>query len=192
MNLVLESERLLLRPLEPGDRDLGMAMFTDPAVMRYLAETYTPAKVDWEMTRAVRRCAGGCIGVWCVIERASGEKIGTGVLLPMPIDGTDTDWDQVAGDALPDSEIEIGYLLKPAAWGKGYATEVCTRLLRFAFQDSPLQEVVAVTDPQNLASQRVLVKSGLVSEGLRRAYGTQCPGFRLTRAQWLERHARES
>ena len=80
--------------------------------------------------------------------------------------------------------------MPPNPWGKGYATEACKRLLRFAFEETPLKEVVATIDPENTASQRVLEKSGLIYEGMRRAYAVQCPGFRLTREQWLENNAR--
>ena len=131
------------------------------------------------------RRGGGCIGVWCVRDRQSGEKLGTSLLLPIPIDLDDTDWSLVAGEDLPEGEIELGYLMKRSAWGKGYATEAAGRLLRFAFEESPLEEVVAVTDPDNRRSQQVLRKIGMTDEGLRRAYRTLCSGFRITRRQWL-------
>lgn len=185
MNLILTSERLLLRPLAACDLDIAVDILTDPAAMKYVTKTYTREQVAEELPINVRRCAGGAIGIWCMIDRASEEKLGTAVLLPLPIEEEDTDWDLVVGDELPEAEIEIGYLLKRAAWGRGYATEACRRLLRFAFEDADLDEVVAVTDPKNAASQKVLRKSGLIEEGLRPAYATQCPGFRITRRQWL-------
>ena len=192
VNLWLESERLLLRPLEWDDRDLGVEMFTDPEVMRYVAPPYTPAKVDAEMPDYLRRCAGGCIGIWCTLDKSSGERLGSAALLPLPIEALDTEWELIAGDTLPEREIEIGYLLKRAAWGQGYATEVCRRLIQFAFEESPLQELVAITDPANAASQKVLLKSGLVAEGPRRAYGTVSPGFRITRELWLAQQGRDA
>ena len=76
--------------------------------------------------------------------------------------------------------------MKIAVLGKGYATEATNRLLKFAFEETPLEEPVATIDPENIASQRVLEKYGLVYEGLRRAYAEECPGFRITRQQWLE------
>ena len=93
---------------------------------------------------------------------------------------------------MPDCEVEVGYILKRSAWGKGYATESCRRLLKFAFEETPLEEIVAVTDPENTASQKVLRKSGLIEEGIRRAYATQCPGFRITRQQWFSQNRRGS
>jgi RimJ/RimL family protein N-acetyltransferase len=127
-----------------------------------------------------------------VIERRTEEKLGTAILLPLPIEEDDTNWDLVVGDGLPDGEIEIGYILKRSAWGKGYATEATDRLLKFAFEETPLEELVATTDPENTASQRVLEKCGLLYEGMRRAYAAECPGFRITRQQWLETSQRDS
>lgn len=187
MDLVLETERLLLRPLELADVDLGITLFTDPVVTKYAGRTYTPEEVAEQMPTVVRRCAGGAIGIWCVTDKATDEKLGTAILLPLPVELDDTDWDLVQGEGYPDAEIEVGYILKPSAWGKGYATEACTRLITFAFEETALDEVVAVTAPENKASQNVLKKSGLTFEGTRRAYMNDCPGFRITRAQWLER-----
>ena len=186
MNLELESERLHLRPFAMADVDIAIEILTDPVAARYIGKTYTNDEVTAQMPTVVRRCAGGAIGLWCVIDRRTKEKLGWALLLPLPIEEGDTNWDLVVGDALPDAEIEIGYAFKQSAWGKGYATEACKRLLRFAFEETPLEEIVAVTAPANTASQHVLRKSGLVDEGMRRAYAKQCPGFRITRRQWSQ------
>ena len=187
MNLVLRSERLLLRPLVEADLDVAVEILTDPAVMKYLSKSYTKGRVIQELPTATKRCAEGCVGIWCVIDQSKKEKLGTALLLPLPVEEKDTNWDLVVGDELPDCEVEIGYLLKKSAWGEGYATEAAKRLLKFAFEETPLEEIVATIDAENTPSQRVLEKCGLVYEGMRRAYATQCPGFQITRQQWLER-----
>jgi len=166
--------------------DMELELLTDQAVMRYVREGVSAEQVTHWLPTMVTRCAHGCIGIWCVIDRATHEKLGHAVLLPLPIEETDTDWDLVTGDDVPDAEIEVGYLFKPSAWGKGYATEACKRLLKFGFEDAPLQEIVAVTHPDNTASQHVLRKAGMDDEGMRRAYAAHCPGFRMTRAQWRD------
>lgn len=192
MNLVLETERLLLRPLAESDADVEIEIGTDPEVMRYVGETDTEASVVRNMPKYVKRCAAGCIGIWCVIDRSTEEKLGTAALLPLPIEEDDTNWDLVAGDELPDCEIEIGFILKRSSWGKGYATEVCSRLLEFAFEEAPLEEVVAVTDLANTASQNVLEKCGMAFQGTRRAYASQCTSFRLTRQRWSQKNHKAS
>lgn len=184
MKLELESERLTLHPLAEDDVDLLIEMWTNPNVTKYMGGRYTEEQLKEEHHIVMRRCGGGCIGIWALTTKSNDEKIGTAILLPMPVIEDDTNWDLMKGDAIPDCEIEIGYMLKETAWGKGYATEACKRLLKFAFEESPLTEVVAVTDEENSASQNVLLKSGLRSVGLMAAYAEQCPGFRITKEQW--------
>ena len=117
----------------------------------------------------------------------TGERFGSTALTPLPIGKDDPDWEQVVEDQLPDGAVEIGYYLKRTAWGNGYATEAAQRILRFAFESSPLEEVVAVTDPENWTSRRVLEKTGFLSTGIRRAYGEDLLGFRTLRESWLGR-----
>ena len=187
MNLTFESERLVFRPLSVADLDLAIEQWTDPDVVKYVAgKTYTEEELAKEMPIVVRRCAGGCIGIWCLIDKAAKEKLGTALLLPMPVELDDTDWNLVVGDQIPEGDIEIGYVLKKSAWGKGYATEACKRLLKFAFEESPLEEVVATIHEDNAASQKVLEKSGLINQGMVRAYADDIPGFRITRQQWRQ------
>jgi RimJ/RimL family protein N-acetyltransferase len=168
--------------------DLGIEMFTDPKVVSYVGGMRTVDKIRAEMPLYIKRCGGGCIGIWCVFDKETSEKLGTGVLLPMPVAEDDTNWDLVEGSDITDCEIEVGYILKPSAWGKGYATGICKRLLRFAFEETPLEDVVACIDENNERSWRVLSKCGLRDEGKRRAYGEQTPCFCITRQQWLSAH----
>ncbi|MEM9330408.1 MAG: GNAT family protein [Pseudomonadota bacterium] len=182
--LVFESERLLFRPLDHGDLALSLALWTDPEITKYVGGAQDKQTLISEHTKYMRRCAGGCIGVWTLTTLGSGEQIGTAILLPMPIEEIDTDWDLVVGEELPDCDIEVGYILKKSAWGMGYATEACLRLVQFGFENTDLQAIVATTDFDNLASQNVLKKSGFIFEGVRRSYAEDCPGFRITRSQW--------
>ena len=62
-------------------------------------------------------------------------------------------------------------------------------MLQFAFEESPLQEIVATIDAENTASRNVLDKCGLIYEGLIHAYMEQIPGFRITRQQWQDQQA---
>jgi len=184
MDLILETPRLRLRPLALEDLDIALTLLTDPDVMRYVGGVQAPRTVAENLKRAVRRSGGGCIGMWCVTDRVTGEKYGDGVLTPMPVDRPDIDWSLLGLPHIPPGEIEVGYMLKPAAWGRGFATEIATRLLRFAFEQTPLEEVVAVTDIRNAASQRVLLKCGMTPAGRRRAYAEEVEGFRMDRELW--------
>jgi RimJ/RimL family protein N-acetyltransferase len=190
MELNLKSERLLLRPLVESDVEWGVEMLTDREVMQYIYgdDVYTGDQVIKEMPLYTKRGGGGCIGIWAIVDCTTSQCLGDVFLLPLPIDQKDTDWNLVGGEELPDCEIEIGFILRKFAWGNGFATEAAGRLLRFAFEETQLREVVAVTDPENRASHNVLRKIGFRGEGPRRAYAQECAGFRITRSEWGERN----
>lgn len=185
MNLHMTTERLRLTPLSEEDVDVALEMFTNAEVVKYLGDLMTEQEIRAEMPTWTRRGGDGCIGIWCVSDRINGERYGSGALLPIPIDEEDTDWDLVIPGVMPAGDIEVGYSLKRSAWGKGLATEICRRLLRFAFEETPLTEVVATFDDENIRSKRVLQKVGLVDDGRRRAYGEDSADFRITRDRWL-------
>jgi ribosomal-protein-alanine N-acetyltransferase len=185
MSLTLQTERLNLTPYSLADTDLAIELFTDPEVRRFAGGVMEVGEIRDNMHIRIQRGGNGCIGVWCIQVASTGEKLGTVALLPMPIDGDTTDWSLVVPGELPDADIEIGFFIKKSAWGNGYATEACRRLLQFAFEDSPLREVVATFDDANHASRNVLAKSGFVDRGRRRSYGEDGAYFRITREEWL-------
>ncbi len=183
---VLETQRLWLKHLTVEDVGGALEMFTDPAVMTYVGDVMSEDAIRAEMAVWIKRGGDGCIGIWSVLDRATGECYGSVFLLPIPIDVDDTDWDDVVPGVMPDGDVEIGFILKRSAWGRGYATEVCSRLLRFAFEETPLTEVVATLYDENVASQRVLEKCGLTYRGRRRAYADDdCPDWRISRDEPL-------
>ena len=167
-----------------SDQDLAIEIFTDPEVVKYVCDVMTPETIAQELPWQVKRGAGGRLGIWVLTRKDTGAQLGSAVLLPLPIDLDDTDWSLLEPETYPDADIEVGYMLRRAAWGLGYATEACSRLVQFGFEQTALEEIVAVTDQANAASQHVLRKSGLRAEGTRRAYKETCAAFRVTRDEW--------
>jgi ribosomal-protein-alanine N-acetyltransferase len=186
MKLELLSDRLILTPLESADVELAVELWTDPEVVRFICDLPTEAEIRQEMPDAIKRGGNGCIGVWCIADRKTGEKLGSAYLLPMPTHGDDVDYSLLVMGQMPDADIEIGYFLKPSAWRQGYATEVCKRMLQFAFQEALLNEIVASVDANNLASQNVLEKSGFLFQGRTLCWGKDSPIYKITRDEWIE------
>jgi Acetyltransferase (GNAT) domain len=90
---------------------------------------------------------------------------GTGVRFP-PDYAVQTDEVEFAGWAAlggisDDGSAEIGWYLRPAQWGKGYATDATQLLLQFGFGPLDRTRIIANSDPENLAAHRVLEKAGL-------------------------------
>ena len=187
INLELTTNRLVLQPLSTKDVDLVVELFTDEEIMKYSGGIQPRKNLIDKMRLYTRRGGNGCLGIWSIADKLTTEALGTISLVPLPIDRNDTDWDLLIEDQYPDDEIEIGYFLRRVAWGRGYATEAAGRLLRLAFEESPLDAVVAVTDPKNSSSKHVLEKIGFESTGDRFAYGEDVSGFQLLRKNWLAR-----
>ena len=154
----LTTERLHLRPFTLADREAIHAVYSDPAVMRYVGHGAhrTPAE-----TAAALRVYGEVLerrgfSFLAVTERAGGALVGDGGLHPLGGQGPD---------------VELGYTLARAVWGRGYATELGQALVEHAFGVLGVPRVVAQVEPANIASRNVLEKLDLRERGLRTAYG---------------------
>jgi ribosomal-protein-alanine N-acetyltransferase len=191
IKLSMQSERLAIRPFDANDTDIVVQLFTDPEVRRYTGGAMTVEEVQQGTAASTKRGGDGSIGIWCLEDRTTGEKLGTVALLPMPVDEKQTNFSLVEPGFFPDCDIEIGYFLKPGAWGRGLATEACKRILRFAFELSELTEIAATCDPGNVASRNVLIKAGFSDCGLKRSYGQDGPYFRITRDEWSKQRMRD-
>jgi RimJ/RimL family protein N-acetyltransferase len=86
-------------------------------------------------------------GFWAAIQRASGDFVGWFSFRP--------------SDPADPCVAALGFRLRRAAWGQGYATEGARALIRLGFTELSLQRVVATTYEDNLASRRVMEKAGL-------------------------------
>jgi len=76
---------------------------------------------------------------------------------------------------------ELFYKLFPDHWSKGYATEVCRAQIKFGFEELHLHKVEAGVATENVKSIRVLEKSGMTREGLRRK-------ILPIRGQWIDNY----
>jgi len=150
MLVFLETERLLLRQFTLDDVDNLYNLDSDPEVMRFVGGTptsreavenhYLPAYLGYYER-------GDRYGFWAAVERSTGDFLGWFHLRPEERSRAD--------------EAELGYRLRAAAWGKGYATEGSRALIYKAFTELGVQRVLASTAINNFASRRVLEKAGL-------------------------------
>ena len=157
MQVYLATARLVLRRFTPADVDHLVALDGDPAVMRFLTGGMpTPRDVieNEVLPRFLRSYnQGDGFGVWAAHAKEGGDFLGWFSFRP-----------RQGGD---DGEAELGYRLRRAAWGRGYATEGSRALIRKGFTELGVRRVVASTYQDNRASRRVMEKAGLT---LVRAY----------------------
>jgi len=81
----------------------------------------------------------------------------------------------------PGAEIEIGWRLATAATGKGYATEAGKAVATYAFDTIDLDHIVAVADPRNIASHKVMERVGMTFRGIETHYDEDCTTYVLHR-----------
>ncbi len=165
----LLTPRLRLRGFRNDDLPALVAMNRDPDVMRYIRPV---GSEEAETRRAAALIADNQnkpLGVWAVEDCDDRRFHGAAMLIRLP----------------EADDIEVGYRLVKAAWGRGFATEAALCLRDYGFAEIGLEEIVAVADPGNAASHKVLRKIGLSFRGLRRAYGVDgLHFFGLTRSDW--------
>jgi RimJ/RimL family protein N-acetyltransferase len=148
----LKTDRLILRPWRPSDRDAFAALNADPEVMHDLGGPLTRAASDAKLGRYISTFERhGCSRL--VIEDQSG-FVGYAGVMP------------AASDHPLAPHAEIGWRLVRAAWGKGYATEAARAALDDAFARLGLDEVLAYTAIDNRRSQAVMERLGLRREPL--------------------------
>ncbi len=153
----LQTLRLDLREFVASDCDDVYRLDQDPRVTRYIngGKRATRAQVATVMRRIprnYRRYPG--LGTWRAARRDTGAFIGWFSLKYIP----------------RTVEVEVGYRLLHEAWGQGFATEVARELVRYGFEDVGLYRIIGLTHPDNVASQRVLLKAGLAAAGWGRYY----------------------
>lgn len=74
------------------------------------------------------------------------------------------------GKGASSCRAELGYVLAKPYWGKGIATTAAKQAIQIGFKDLNIQRIEALVDPDNKASERVLVKAGMYYEGLLKNY----------------------
>lgn len=139
MSRLIETDRLVLRPLGPEHVDDLVALDADPEVMRYITGGKPTARAELEAT--VRAARGHR---WAAFHE---DRFIGGFALD-PAKGGPAD-------------RELGYRLRREAWGKGFATEGARALIALAFTELGARRVWAHTMTVNIASRRVLERCGL-------------------------------
>ena len=148
MKVILETDRLLLREYVEEDADAFFKLNTDPDVLRFVPDK---PLLNVEQARQILidhpiadyRKYG--FGRGACILKSTGEKIGFAGLKYLEELG----------------EVDVAYRLLPKYWGQEFATEAALASVRFGFADLDLKRIIGLVMPANVASVRVLEKTGL-------------------------------
>ena len=143
------TRRLTVRPRAMSELEACMAMDRDPEVTRFLPGPWAdPVAHRAFVEERMRHAYPVGMGYWSIL--APEGFVGWVLLTPLDLHGP---------------EIEIGWRLVRAAWGRGYATEAAIPVLCHALNTLSLPEVIADIDPANTGSVGVARKLGFRPAG---------------------------
>ena len=165
--MIIETDRLLMRPPTRADLPALVALRSDEDVSRYLggAAKARPEVLDKRLDFYIGCVASHGFAMGPLLLKEGGAMIGWGGLQPLEETG----------------EIEVGYSFAKAHWGRGYATEMAAAWLRYGFERAGLARIVAVASPENTASRHVMEKLGMRYEKNARHYNTDCVFYSIAR-----------
>lgn len=155
--MLIETERLILKTYTPEDIQGYYMLQSNEAVWKY--STNKPIQsmdtVREKLEEMLVRKNEDDIGFCALFEKESNTYIGEAGILSLNKSA---------------ERCVIGYNLLPTFWNKGYATEITTALVKYAFYDLHVERVEALAMELNTASCKVLQKAGMQKEGILRHF----------------------
>ena len=146
---ILDTDRLALRLATLGDAAFILRLLNEPSFLRFIGDRKVRTITDAERYIGERLIASyerNGFGLWVVERRETPGPIGICGL--------------VKRDTLPDADIGFAFL--PEFWGRGYAFESAAGVKRYALDVLALPRLLAITNPDNVASIRIVEKLGLL------------------------------
>lgn len=147
MKRILETNRLILREITHDDIDALHSWCSHPLAMQYFPKIYSRKEVEAFIERHQLRYKIQGHSVWLMEEKATGKAVGQLGLVMQSVNYK--------------AEPEIGYILHPDHWGKGYATECGIATRDYAFNTLRYPYVISLIRPINLPSQAVARRVGM-------------------------------
>lgn len=146
----METERLFFRKYTEKDKPHFISLFTDAAVMKYVGDgvmNESQAEAFWK--KLFEKLYPEKYNIWAIFVKEDCAYAGHAGIYPRP--ARKEDW-------------ELVYLLNRKSWGKGYATEIARRILKFGFEELNLGEIFATVEDEHSNSIRVIKKAGMSFE----------------------------
>lgn len=168
---MFETERLLIRKFTPDDLDKLIELRSDEEVIKYIGgkRMQNPESIAKRLQFYID-CYEKCgFGMCAMIWKETGQMIGWCGLQPLEETG----------------ETEVGYGMTKEFWGKGIGVECASAWLRYGFETAGAGRIVAVADPENTGSWRIMEKCGMNYEKTDLHYGMDCVFYAISRDEWF-------
>jgi len=166
MHIIAQTPDFVIRNFTPEEEDAYMALFDDEQVTQHL-----PYRTRQEHIKIFKQALDDYVeinglGRWGIFNNVDDDFMGFCLL---------RNYEDERG------KVELGYAMHKKYWGKGIASEMATIMVGYALTHTGAKEIVGVTTLENIGSQKVLEKAGLVRENNFMREGKELAYFRLKR-----------
>ena len=169
--MILETQRLILREMDPNDFDALYAVLADSDITEHYPYTFDETRVRNWIARNMARYSKDGFGLWAVVLKETGEMIRDCGITMQNIHGT----------MLP----EIGYHIRKDRQRRGYASEAAAACIRYAFENYAFPAVYSYMKYTNIPSQRTAMKNGMTFlEEYKDPDNTYTRVYVITRKEW--------
>lgn len=143
--IIFETERLFIRLYSMDDFDNFFRLNGDEEVMRYIRPAQTKEQSKEFLKKIITAYTERPgTGRWGMFLQKNKKFVGSFAVIPVE----------------QSDKLQLGYALLKENWGKGYASESVKEGIQYAFGKLKLTEIAAITFPENISSQKVLLKNG--------------------------------
>lgn len=149
--IVMETERLILRQFSIEDARFILTLLNEPSFLRFIGDKKVrdiDGAQQYILNGPIASYKQNGFGLYLVERRDSGTPIGMCGLLKR--------------EELPD--VDIGFAFLPAFWNQGFAFEAAAAVMKYEQQTSKLKRIVAITNPDNDPSIKLLQRLGFTFE----------------------------
>jgi RimJ/RimL family protein N-acetyltransferase len=152
---MIETERLILRPHAIADFDAVRRLWADQKVVRFISGTPSTTEDSWaRLLRYIGHWTAFDVGYFVIADRNDGRYLG------------ECGFTEFRREITPSlgGAAEVGWVLDPAAWGKGVATEAMTAVIDWYRRKPDAKPLACIIAPDNAASIKVAERLGFQLE----------------------------
>jgi len=173
MSIFLETKRLIIKTPSLEYLNEAFLLDSDPTVMNFMGGPRSMKSAREWLEKSIGHQERNGFGFGLVFEKETGLFVGRAGLFYLAYDENQPD-------------IEIGYRLHKAFWGKGYATELAKALINWGFEHLSVNKLVAVINPKNTHSRHVLEKAGMHYVGKSKYYDDEVDRYEILKCERIE------
>ena len=146
MATIAQTPRLIIREFLPDEETIYLNHFNDELVLQYIPKRSREERINIFRRGLEQYATSKTTGLWGIFSKGNGYFMGSCLLRHF--------YDEAG-------VLELGYSLEKKYWGDGFATEMAAAMVAHGLSDQSISDIVAVTELENVGSQRVLEKAGL-------------------------------